>query len=181
MVEPVSDKIFSQEEANALIGKARAEGRQSATNELLERFGVSSIEEIGDIIGKAQQFDYISEEYNKANIELGEYRVKDTLTNANVLPEMFDDIKYYMKGKGVDITPESLGIELQSHPNWLKPEQPIPGGPVRDVVKQVREDFKKVPQKSIITASANESTNTNAIRNDEESELDEVRSMYNVR
>ncbi len=178
---PISDKIFSQEEANALIGKARAEGRQSATNEILERFGVNSIEEIGDIIGKAQQFDYISEEYSKANQELGEYRVKDTLTNANVLPEMFDDIKYYMKGKGVDITPESLGLELETHPNWLKPEQPIVGGEVKDIVKQVRDDFKKGPQKSIITASANESTNNSNLMSDDESELDEVRSMYNIR
>lgn len=181
-IEQEMPRMFTQEEVNKLVGNARMEGRQSAINELVKTYGMDKIEDLGDIVGKSQQFDFISDEYNKANNELGAYRTKEILSNAKIIPSKFDDVKYYMKGKGIEITPQSILEELGSHPEWCSQvrDEVKDNNPIREKIDELKRDLSTPMKKSFITSSANETTSGTQQRTTEEDELNEVREMFNA-
>jgi len=72
--------------------------------------------------------------------------------DSNIAPERYEDAKLILSGKGLEITPENIKIELETHPEWKKviPTPDLAGS-------EVDETFKKIESPvSTISALGNE-------------------------
>ena len=63
----------------------------------------------------------------------------------NIDPSQVDDLKYYFKGKGIELNDENLKSELTSHPAWVKKVDIKPVGVEHKPVNKVEteEEFMK--------------------------------------
>ena len=43
---------------------------------------------------------------------------ENALLKSEVVPEKWEDAKLIIKGKGLDLTPETIASELATHPEW---------------------------------------------------------------
>lgn len=112
------EKMLTQSQVNELVGKARAEGRQSAMKELYERYGVNTDEELNDIFGRGQGYDLLNEDYNSLNGRFSDLSAENALLKSKVLDTRWDDVKAILKSKGMDVTTENIATELATHPEW---------------------------------------------------------------
>lgn len=126
-------KMFTQEQLNELIGKARKEGRESAMRDietqlqsardetsakLREKYGVTSDEEMDAIFGKGQQYDSIYEENTTYGKQLRDKEAEIALLQSGVSPDRFGDVRAILGMKGLDITPENIQTEMATHAEW---------------------------------------------------------------
>ena len=87
---------------------------------------------LDDLFGKAKSIDGLNEQVQSLTKDKADLQSRfDELTNQhkdlskkyaftsrNVRPEMYKDIETYFKGKGLDITEETLNEELKTHADW---------------------------------------------------------------
>ena len=117
--EPVQpEKMLTQSQVNELVGRARQEGRESAMRELYGRYGVSSDEEMNDVFGRGQTYAALDDEYNKQKESMVQLMTENALLKSNIDAARWDDVKYILKGKGYEVTPENIEAEIASHPEW---------------------------------------------------------------
>ena len=117
--EPVQpEKMLTQSQVNELVGRARQEGRESAMRELYGRYGVSSDEEMNDVFGRGQTYAALDDEYNKQKESMAQLMTENALLKSNIDAARWDDVKYILKGKGYEVTPENIEAEIASHPEW---------------------------------------------------------------
>ena len=117
--EPVQpEKMLTQSQVNELVGRARQEGRESAMRELYGRYGVSSDEEMNDVFGRGQTYAALDDEYNKQKESMIQLMTENALLKSNIDAARWDDVKYILKGKGYEVTPENIEAEIASHPEW---------------------------------------------------------------
>lgn len=116
--EPVPEKMLTQSQVNELVGRARQEGRESAMRELYGRYGVSSDEEMNDVFGRGQTYAALDDEYNKQKESMVQLMTENALLKSNIDAARWDDVKYILKGKGYEVTPENIEAEIASHPEW---------------------------------------------------------------
>lgn len=116
--EPVPEKMLTQSQVNELVGRARQEGRESAMRELYGRYGVSSDEEMNDVFGRGQTYAALDDEYNKQKESMIQLMTENALLKSNIDAARWDDVKYILKGKGYEVTPENIEAEIASHPEW---------------------------------------------------------------
>ena len=123
-----SPVMFTKERVNELMQKRIERSHQAFFN----RYGVKDLNELDDLFGKAQSVEGLNqkiEELTKGNADLQtrfddltnqhrELTKKYAFTSRNVKPEMYSDIETYFKGKGLDITEETLNEELKTHMDW---------------------------------------------------------------
>lgn len=116
--EPVPEKMLTQSQVNELVGRARQEGRESAMRELYGRYGVSNDEEMNDVFGRGQTYAALDDEYNKQKESMVQLMTENALLKSNIDAARWDDVKYILKGKGYEVTPENIEAEIASHPEW---------------------------------------------------------------
>ena len=116
--EPAPEKMLTQSQVNELVGRARQEGRESAMRELYGRYGVSSDEEMNDVFGRGQTYAALDDEYNKQKESMVQLMTENALLKSNIDAARWDDVKYILKGKGYEVTPENIEAEIASHPEW---------------------------------------------------------------
>lgn len=120
-------KTFTQEDVNGLVGKARIEGHDAGKQEMItnltNKYGIKSLDDFDDYISKAQQFDYVNNEYKSNKTKLADLESYKTLVESKIDPNKFDDVKFYFKGKGADLNPENISNELVNHPEWVAKAQ----------------------------------------------------------
>lgn len=111
--EPV--KTYTKEEVQALM-KRRVD---RSHKRVWDRYGVKSFEELDDILK-----DYKSIKDNYASLEARNSDLSRdiALLKNNTLPEKRDDIIAYFKGSGIEFNEDNLISALQTHPEWLKPQ-----------------------------------------------------------
>ena len=134
-----SPAMFSKERVNELMQKRIERSHQAFFN----RYGVKDLNELDDLFGKAKSVDGLNqkiEELTKGNTDLqgkfdeltNQHRdltKKYAFTSRNIRPEMYSDIETYFKGKGLDITEDTLNEELKTHLDWYnKPSSVVPLG-----------------------------------------------------
>ncbi len=51
--------------------------------------------------------------------EVATLREQVAFNEYNIDPERYEDIRIYFKGKGLDLTPENLKAEVESHKEWV--------------------------------------------------------------
>ena len=133
-------RTFTQEEVNAIVGKARQEGRehgrQEAIQELLGKYGVEGDGDFDDLVGKGQRFDVLSGDYDAANSKLTELQAENALLRSGVDKARFDDVKAVLAFQGKEVTPMNIEEALQTHPEWKgEGQNPSPAAPI--VVKKM--------------------------------------------
>lgn len=168
---------FTQDQVNELVGKARIEGRDSALKKLREEYGLEDINNLGEMIGKAQQYDFVNGEYENANKELGTYRQKDVLNQADVDPARYDDVLVHFKGKGIELTPETLATELNTHKEWMK--QLPNSNPLAQAAKNFKNDLTPEVKSNVVVATTTDPYRKNGA-NGETSDATEQEIMHNM-
>lgn len=127
--EPAPEKMLTQSQVNELVGRARQEGRESAMRELYGRYGVSNDEEMNDVFGRGQTYAALDDEYNKQKESMVQLMTENALLKSNIDAARWDDVKYILKGKGYEVTPENIEAEIASHPEWRTVTQPTAVAP----------------------------------------------------
>lgn len=124
----VPPAIFTKERVNDLMQKRIERSHQAFYN----RYGVNDLNGLDELFEKAKSVDGLTqkiEELTKNGTDLQtkldqltsqnrDLSKKYAFTSRNIRPEMYSDIETYFKGKGLDITEESLNEELKTHPDW---------------------------------------------------------------
>jgi len=115
-VEP--ERMFTQSQVNQMVGKARKEGRESAMKELLSRYGVDSEDEMNDVFGRGQAYDYLNDEYETQSTSMKDVSAENALLKSRISEDRWDDVKLILNGKGLDVNVENIEMFLPSHPEW---------------------------------------------------------------
>lgn len=114
-------RTFTQEQLNAIV-KERLD-RQ--TGKFLQRLGLESMDGIDEMLDHAKSYAEAQELVTKYQLENESLKMELAFRDNGVNPKRVDDIKAYFKGKGLDLTNESLKEEMETHPEWAiqKPRQ----------------------------------------------------------
>lgn len=171
----MEEKKFTQSEVNELMGQVRAETRDRTFKYIYGRYGVENEDGLDDLIGNAQRYDTLKEESdanahawdeerkgfeadkNNYMHELGDLRERIALLESGIDPERYDDAKFILKGKGLEISAETIRNELATHPEWSKqeekkvytPEEPVEPQPKITVPPQLGNDQSGIAKPQI--------------------------------
>lgn len=128
--EPKPERTFTQEQVNALVGKARAEGRASglrdARKEALDRYGVDDDDALDALFANGSRYDELSARFAERDNSLKEARTELALVKSGVLPERQADVKAILTAQGMEITEENIESMLPTHPEWKGSVTPEP-------------------------------------------------------
>lgn len=132
VVDEIKEKMLPQSKVNDLIGEAKLKAREKARaehiQELLEKYGVMSEEEMDEVFGKGQQYDVLNDDYTNRNNEFVELRAENALLKSKVIPEKWEDVKLILRGKGLDVDLDNINAEIETHPEWLGKKVVAPEG-----------------------------------------------------
>ena len=128
-----SIKTFTQDEVNKIVGDTRMRTREKTMAAVYGRYGCKNEEELDQLVSNAQRFETQKEEYeadksaweterSDAEKRLGEMSEEIALMKSGIKPEKYEDAKLIIKGKGLEVTTETIAKELESHPEWNKEE-----------------------------------------------------------
>lgn len=107
-------RTFTQEELNGIV-KERLD-RQSA--KFLQRLGLESMDGIDEMLEHAKAYAEAQELMARYQLENENLRQEMAFRDNEVNPKKVDDVKAYFKGKGLELTGDSLKEELETHPEW---------------------------------------------------------------
>lgn len=119
-VQP-QEKMFTQSQVNAMMGKARQEGRASAMKDLFSRYGVNGEDELNDIFGRGQAYDDLNDEFGMQTTSLNDLKAENALLKSSVPQERWEDVKLILGGKGMDVNAENIDMMIGTHPEWRGP------------------------------------------------------------
>ena len=140
-IAPVEEKMFTQDEVNNLMGQVRAETRDRTFNYIYGRYGVQNEDELDSLVGNSQRYDTLKEntdaerlsweeerkgyiaDHDNTQKELCDLKEHLALLESGIDKDRYDDAKFILKGKGLEITAETIADELATHPEWKKSEE----------------------------------------------------------
>lgn len=112
-VKPLDTGKKETESNDALATRKFAEGAKKKEKEIFAACGVSSIDELVNLINQ-------SKEQAKNYDELA---AKAICTDLNVKKQYREDVIAIAKGKGLEITEENVRSVIESHPEWVVDEK----------------------------------------------------------
>lgn len=137
-------RTFTQEQVNALVGKARAEGREKgyeqAKREVLERYGVDKDDDLDGIFANGSRYEELSSRFEDERGSLIEARTELALVKSGILPERQGDVKAILGAQGLDITTENIESLLPTHPEWKAAPNPQPQPITQNPIPQPQEE-----------------------------------------
>lgn len=124
----VTPMTFTKERVNELMQKRIERSHQAFFN----RYGVKGLNELDDLFGRAKAYDELTKKieeltkngsdlqtrYDELESQNRDLAKKYAFSSRNIRPELYGDIETYFKGKGLNITEETLNEELKTHPDW---------------------------------------------------------------
>lgn len=123
-------RTFTQEEVNALVGKARAEGRkrgyEQAQLEAREKYGVDDDEQLDALFADGTRYGEASSRLAESGNRLKEVQAELALVKSQILPERQADVKAILAASGLDVTEEAIASLLPTHPEWRAQAMPTP-------------------------------------------------------
>ena len=126
-----SVRMFTQEQVNELIGKARVEGRkkgyEQARSEALARYGVENDEELDGLFANGTRYGELNRRYIDSGNSLKEAQTELALVKSQILPERQGDVKAILSANGLDVTEENILSLLPTHPEWKAQAMPSMG------------------------------------------------------
>lgn len=126
-------KTFTQAQVDDIAGKTRTETREKTFRYIYDRYGVSNEAELDELIGNAQRYDSLQEEYDGAkkswkessaarDAELANIKEQVALMQSGIDEGRYEDAKFILRGKGIEVTLDNIKNELATHPEWRKKE-----------------------------------------------------------
>lgn len=157
-------KTFTQSQVNEMVGNTRTETREKTFRYIYDRYGVEDEAGLDELIGNAQRYDSLQEQYNadKKNWkdqsslrdkELADVKEQVALMQSGIDNGRYEDAKFILRGKGLEITAENIANELATHPEWKKMEQ-------------INPNFSKVEQGSINSQPAEPESKISVLGNE---------------
>lgn len=122
--EQEAPKMFDQNYVNELVGRTRIEARDKAMRSLYDRYGVDTEDELNEIFGRGQSYNILNNDYNDLNTRYSDIMAENALLKSKTDESRWDDIRLILKGKGLDVTPENIAMELTTHPEWMGSASP---------------------------------------------------------
>ena len=124
-------KTFTQSQVDEIAGKVRFETREKTFRYIYDRYGVENEQDLDELVGNAQRFDSLKEEYDGAKAswkhddeaksqELADIKEHVALLESGIDKNRYEDAKFILKGKGLEINAENINAELATHPEWAK-------------------------------------------------------------
>ncbi len=125
-------KTFTQEQVNELVGKARAEGRQKgmeqAMADLRSRYGVDDDDQMDSIFRDGSRYGELGARYADVGNQLRDAMTQIAMMKSHILPERESDVRAILGAMGKDVTEESIGEMLATHPEWVNAPESDDGG-----------------------------------------------------
>lgn len=120
-VEGSQAKSYTDEQLNAMFKDRVDRAKKSTEAEILKAYGVGSREELDSLVSAGKK----EPEYKSALEKSAQGKEQVAFVLNGIDPEMEEDIRFFFKGKGVELTTETLKAELEGgkHRHWKKQEQ----------------------------------------------------------
>lgn len=130
-IDGSATKTFTQSQVDEIAGKTRVDTREKTFKYIYGRYGVNNEEELDELVGKAQRYELLQEEYDTArndwksqttqrDQELASIKEQVALMQSGIDSERYEDAKLILKGKGLEVNLENIERELATHPEWKK-------------------------------------------------------------
>jgi hypothetical protein len=130
-IDSPATKTFTQSQVDEIAGKTRFETREKTFRYIYGRYGVNSEEELDELVGRGQRFELLQEEFDTSkkdwdnhnmlrDKELADIKEQVALMQSGIDSNRYEDAKFILKGKGLDISLENIEKELGTHPEWKK-------------------------------------------------------------
>jgi hypothetical protein len=135
-------KLLRQKLLNTIVQKRIGETRQSIFTQL----GVKNNQELTALLEKVKGYEDLNSKFYNLNTELTTLKAEKVAISNGVRQDKLDDLLTFLKGKGLDYTPENIQQVAQSHPEWLtQPEavKPATIGKVGQQTQPVTSDIEK--------------------------------------
>lgn len=129
-------RMFTQEQVNELVGKARSEGRrkgyEQARAEALSRYGVETDDELDGLFANGTKFGELSSRCEDFGNRLRDTQAELALVRSGVLPERMSDVRAILGANGLDINEENIAHMAETHPEWTAKQdaKPKEGAPI---------------------------------------------------
>lgn len=130
-LDGVATKMFTQSQVDEIAGKTRVDTREKTFRYIYGRYGVDSEEQLDELVGRAQKFDLLQEDFDaqkksweehntQRDRELVEIKEQVALMQSGIDSNRYEDAKLILKGKGLEVNLENIERELATHPEWRK-------------------------------------------------------------
>lgn len=118
-----SEKRFSQEDVDRIVKERLAQKEQSDHKSFMDKLGVKDDDELETLIKKSQSYDATKKALDETKLSTDEL----AFIKNGIDEKRYDDVRYYLKGKGEELNADNIKAELASHPEWGKQQaQPKP-------------------------------------------------------
>lgn len=125
-------RTFTQEQVNELVGKARAEGRQKgmeqAMADLRSRYGVDDDDQMDSIFRDGSRYGELGARYSDVGNQLKDAMTQIAMMKSHILPGRESDVKAILGAMGKEVTEDSIGEMLATHPEWVSAPESDDGG-----------------------------------------------------
>lgn len=122
--QPKPARMFTQEQVNELVGKARSEGRErgykQAMDEMLRKYDVDSADELDGIFADGSRFGEMRARNDDAESRYRNAMAELALTKKGILPARQSDVRAILAANGLDITEDNIASLLETHPEWIE-------------------------------------------------------------
>lgn len=170
-----TEPTFTQSQVDEIAGKVRKETREKVTKDFFQRYGVNSAEELDNLFGDAQRFETVKGEYDEAKKswteqdkargqELTELKESVALLSSGIDRNRYEDAKFILRGKGLEVTAENIEAELATHPEWKSEANAEP--PYIAEAGDQQMPFKKIQQPQEPLTPSKPATSINVLGNE---------------
>ena len=116
-----------------MVGNTRTETREKTFRYIYDRYGVKDEAELDELIGNAQRYDTLKEQFDSEkkgwkeqsanrDQELTDVKEQIALLESGIDRNRFEDAKFILRGKGLEVSLDNIKNELATHPEWQKEE-----------------------------------------------------------
>jgi hypothetical protein len=130
---PVDPKTqLRQRILNSIVQRRVGETKQSIFNQL----GVKSEQELNALLEKVKGYEELNGKFYAINTELSTLKAEKVASASGVRAEKVDDLLTYLKGKGLEYTPQNIQQAAQGHPEWLAQQEAVKPATIGKVGQQ---------------------------------------------
>ena len=131
VTEMPATKVFTQSQVNEMVGNTRTETREKTFRYIYDRYGVKDEAELDELVGNAQALDSFKEKYETERAgwkqtsadrdkELMDVKEQVALLQSGINSDRFEDAKFILRGKGLEVNLETLRRNLLPTQNGQK-------------------------------------------------------------
>ena len=118
-------KPYTQDQLDAMFKERAERATRSTLQGIFDAYGVKTREELDALVAEGKK----APEYQEALKQSAKGQVNAAFAVAGIPDSMREEVEYYFKGRGLEITEQSLKEELGKHPHWKPAQAEAPTNP----------------------------------------------------